>query len=147
MSKGLKLGITSKFGEKIINVQNIEVVQGRGVLKDRHFSENKNKREQISLIESENIDYYNNKSNTKIPYINFRRNIITKGIKLNDLVGKKIIIGSIKLLVHDLCRPCKHLQEMIGFDDILKEFLLKGGLRCEIINSGKISVGDKITRV
>ena len=147
MSKVLKLGITSKFGEKIINVQNIEVVQGRGVLKDRHFSENKNKREQISLIESENIDYYNNKSNTQIPYINFRRNVITKGIKLNDLVGKKIIIGSIKLLVHDLCRPCKHLQGMLGFDDILKEFLLKGGLRCEIINSGKISVGDKITRV
>ena len=147
MSKVLKLGITSKFGEKIISVQNIEVVKGRGVLKDRHFSENKNKREQVSLIESENIDYYNNKSNTKIPYINFRRNIITKGIKLNDLVGKKIIIGSIKLLVHDLCRPCKHLQGMLGFDDILKEFLLKGGLRCEIINSGKISVGDKITRV
>ena len=147
MSKVLKLGIASKFGEKIINVQNIEVVQGRGVLKDRHFSENKNKREQISLIESENIDYYNNKSNTQIPYINFRRNVITKGIKLNDLVGKKIIIGSIKLLVHDLCRPCKHLQGMLGFDDILKEFLLKGGLRCEIINSGKISVDDKITRV
>ena len=147
MSKVLKLGITSKSGEKIINVQNIEVVQGRGVLKDRHFSENKNKREQISLIESENIDYYNNKSNAQIPYINFRRNIITKGIKLNDLVGKKIIIGSIELLAHDLCRPCKRLQETLGFNDIIKEFLLKGGLRCEIINSGKISVGDKITRV
>ena len=147
MSKVLKLGITPKFGEKIISVQNVELVQGRGILKDRHFSVNKNKKEQISLIESENIDYYNNKSNTQIPYINFRRNVITKGIKLNDLVGKKIIIGSIKLLVHDLCRPCKHLQEMLGFDDILKEFLLKGGLRCEIINNGKISVNDKITRV
>ena len=147
MGKVLKLGITSKFGEKIISVQSIEVVPGKGILNDRHFSENKNKREQISLIESENIDYYNNKSNTQIPYINFRRNVITKGIKLNDLVGKKIIIGSIKLLVHDLCRPCKHLQETLGFNDIIKEFLLKGGLRCEIINSGKISVSDKITRV
>ncbi len=147
MSKVLKLGITPKFGEKIISVQNIELVQGRGILKDRHFSVNKNKKEQISLIESENIDYYNNKSNTQIPYINFRRNIITKGIKLNDLVGKKIIIGSIELFAHDLCRPCKHLQETLGFNNIIKEFLLKGGLRCEIINSGKISVGDKITRV
>ena len=92
MGKVLNLGITSKFGEKIISVQNIEVVPGKGILNDRHFSENKNKREQISLIESENIDYYNNKSNTQIPYINFRRNVITKGIKLNDLVEKKIII-------------------------------------------------------
>ena len=46
MSKVLKLGITSKFGKKIISVQNIEVVQGRGILKDRHFSVNKNKKEQ-----------------------------------------------------------------------------------------------------
>ena len=144
MSKVLKLGITSKSGEKIINVQNIEVVQGRGVLKDRHFSENKNKREQISLIESENIDYYNNKSNAQIPYINFRRNIITKGIKLNDLVGKKIIIGSIELLAHDLCRPCKYLQESLKQNNIIKEFLHKGGLRCEILSSGKIYIGDQI---
>ena len=147
MSKIIGLGIAKNSNQKIEEVSKAELIAGKGIVGDRHFHENNSVRSQITLIESENIDYYNNKSNTQIPYINFRRNVITKGIKLNDLVGKKIIIGSIKLLVHDLCRPCKHLQGMLGFDDILKEFLLKGGLRCEIINGGKISVGDKITRV
>ena len=80
----------------------------------------------------------------QIPYLDFRRNIVTEGIKLNNLLNKKITIGNIKLLGKDLCRPCKHLQELIGYNNIVKEFLLKGGLRCEIINSGTIYLNDEI---
>ena len=46
--------------------------------------------------------------------------------------------------MHDLCRPCKYLQEILGKDNIIKEFLIKGGLRCEILISGNIAVGDEI---
>ena len=76
--------------------------------------------------------------------MNFRRNIITKGIELNKLVGKQFVVGKIKVKGNDLCRPCKHLQEILGQKDIIKEFLQKGGLRCEILTSGIIEVGDKI---
>ena len=79
-----------------------------------------------------------------IPYLNFRRNIITKGIKLNDLVEKRIKIGSIELEVIDLCRPCRHLSEKLNRNDVIKEFLRKGGIRCQIINDGKIYLGDQI---
>ena len=102
-------------------------------------------REQITLIESENIDYYNNTFNTKFTYLEFRRNIVTKNIQLNDLVGKTITVGEIKLKVNDLCRPCKDLQNRLGKDNIIKEFLRRGGLRCEILSSGTINIGDKIT--
>jgi len=44
-----------------------------------------------------------------------------------------------------LCRPCKHLEQTLEQNNIIKEFLRKGGLRCEILNSGKISINDKIT--
>ena len=64
---------------------------------------------------------------------------------MNELVGKKLSIGQIDIQVHDLCRPCNYLQEILGKDNIIKEFLIKGGLRCEILNSGKISINDKIT--
>ena len=74
----------------------------------------------------------------------FRRNIITEGIKLNELVGSEFFVGGVKIKAHDLCRPCKHLQEILGQKDIIKEFLQKGGLRCEILTSGIIEVGDKI---
>ena len=144
MGKVLKLGVTTKFGEKIICVQSIEVVPGKGILNDRHFSENKSDREQITLIESENIDEYNINFSTTIPYLDFRRNIVTEGIKLNNLLNKQITIGNIKLLGKDLCRPCVHLQELIGYSNIVKEFPLKGGLRCKIINSGTIYLNDEI---
>ena len=53
------------------------------------------------------------------------------------MLNKKIKIGSGKLDVIDLCRPCRHLSEKLGRDDIIKEFLRKGGIRCQIINDGK----------
>ena len=49
------------------------------------------------------IDYYNNLFNTNFLYKDFRRNLITKDIELNDLIDKKLSIGSSTLLVHDLC--------------------------------------------
>ena len=144
MPRVLKLGITDKSRNAIKEVNSIEVMAGKGITDDRHFSENKNDREQITLIESENIDEYNINFSTTIPYLDFRRNIVTEGIKLNNLLNKQITIGNIKLLGKDLCRPCVHLQELIGYNNIVKEFPLKGGLRCEIINSGTIYLNDEI---
>jgi len=92
----------------------------------------------------ENIDYYNNKFKTNYSYLDFRRNVVTKGIELNNLVGKKLTIGNIKVEGHDLCRPCKHLEETLKGQDIIKEFLRRGGLRCEILKSGTINIADEI---
>ena len=144
MSHVFKLGITSNNNKKINSVDLIEVLANKGVVGDRHFNDYNDPYCQLSLIESENVDYYNTKFGLNIPYIDFRRNIITKGIKLNDLVGKKLLIGKVKVEGIDLCRPCKHLTEMLSQENILKEFLRRGGLRCQILSSSKISVGDLI---
>ena len=74
-----------------------------------------------------------------------RRNLITKNIKLNELVGKNFVIGKIKVKGIDLCRPCKEHEKKLGAKNYLKEFLRRGGLVCEILNSGIISVGDEIS--
>ena len=116
----------------------------KGVVGDRHFDNYNDPYCQLSLIEAENIDEYNLKFGLNIPYLDFRRNIITKGIKLNDLVGKKLSIGNVEVEGIDLCRPCRHLTEMLDQENILKEFLRKGGLRCQILSSSKIKVGDSI---
>jgi len=142
--KVFKIGICEKNSQKIDEAFEIEVLSKKGIIGDRHFRDIANHKAQITLIEKENIDYYNNKYETSISYVNFRRNIITEGIKLNELVKKKIKIGTIKILPYELCRPCSHLQEMIKGKDIIKEFLRKGGLRCEVLVSGKVKIGDKI---
>ena len=144
MSSVLKIGITKKNNKKIEEVSSIEVLANKGILGDRHFNEYNSPYNQITLIESENIDYYNKKYKLNIPYIDFRRNIITKEIKLNDLINKKILVGESKIEVIDLCRPCRHLQEKLNKDNIIKEFLRRGGLRCRVLNSSKITVGDTI---
>jgi len=144
MSEIIKIGFTKDHNKEIIETNEIELVAGKGVVGDRHFKDYNDPLNQLSIIESENIDEYNLKYNLDIPYLNFRRNIVSRGIELNNLVEKKISIGNVKLEVIDLCRPCRHLSEKLGRNEIIKEFLRKGGIRCQIINDGKISLFDKI---
>ena len=144
MGEVLKLGITKNNNQPIKEVNSIEVLANKGIIGDRHFHEFNDPYNQLSLIESENIDDYNIRFGLNIPYIDFRRNVITKGIRLNDLVGKKLKVGSVELDAIDLCRPCRHLTEMLNQKNVLKEFLRKGGIRCQILSSSNIHVGDKI---
>ena len=144
MSKVFKIGITSLNNQKITEVESVEVVANKGILGDRHFKEYNDPYSQLSLIESENINYYNIKYSLNIPYVEFRRNIVTEGIQLNDLIGKRLLVGSVELEGIDLCRPCRHLSELLNQDNIIKEFVRKGGLRCQILSSSKINVGDVI---
>ena len=144
MSKVIKLGVSNSNNKKIKEVESIEVLANKGVVGDRHFSDYNDPFCQLTLIESENIDYYNLKYGLNIPYVEFRRNIVTEGIRLNELVGKKLRIGNVEVEAVDLCRPCRHLTEILCQDNILKEFLRKGGLRCQILSSSIIKIGDEI---
>ena len=144
MAEVFKLGITANNNQPIKEVNSIEVLANKGIVGDRHFNESNDPYNQLSLIEAENIDEYNIKFGLNIPYIDFRRNVVTKGIKLNDLIGKKLKIGNVELKAIELCRPCRHLTEMLDQKNILKEFMRKGGLRCQILSSSNINIGDKI---
>ena len=144
MSKVLEIGIAEKTGSTMLNVSSVEALAGKGLLNDRKFMNNNNNKSQLTFIEIENINYVNKILVSKIPAINFRRNIITQGVNLNDLNGKEFFVGPVKVKAHDLCRPCKYLQQLLNQKDLMKELLFKGGLRCEILIDGKISIGDII---
>ena len=146
MAKVLEIGISKNFGTKIQiqSLKEIQAVAGKGLINDIHFKKDNDKRCQITLIEIENINHYNQISRTSILPKNFRRNIITEGIKLNELIGSEFFIGKVKVKAHDLCRPCKYLEESLKQRNLVKELLRKGGLRCEILTNGKIFIGDEI---
>ena len=78
MSKVFKIGKTSFNNQKIIEVESAEVVANKGIVGDRHFKEYNDPYSQLSLIESENIDFYNIKYSLNIPYVEFRRNIVRR---------------------------------------------------------------------
>ena len=144
MGKVLEIGISENKSSKIVNVNDVKAIKGKGLVDEKHFKEGNNKRCQITLIEIESINNYNKITGTTFPAINFLRNIVTEGIRLNSLVGKEFFIGTVKVKAHDLCRPCKNLQKSLNQRNTVKELLHTGGLRCEILSSGKICVNDQI---
>ena len=144
MSKVFKICITKESGKDLEDINSINVIADKGIENDRYFSDDNDNDVQLTFIEKENIDYYNSISKSDIPYINFRRNIITSGIKLNDLVGKELFVGNVKIKVHRLCDPCKYLQDKLNDNNLVKKLVNKGGLRCQVITDGIISVNDEI---
>tara|TARA_B100001250_G_scaffold368345_1_gene350968 strand:- start:529 stop:972 length:444 start_codon:yes stop_codon:yes gene_type:complete len=144
MSKVFKICITKESGKDLEDIDSISVIANKGIENDRYFNDDNDNDVQLTLIEKENIDYYNSISKSDIPYINFRRNIITSGIKLNDLVGKELFVGNVKIKVHRLCDPCKYLQDKLNDNNLVKKLVNKGGLRCQVITDGIISVNDEI---
>ena len=77
-----------------------------------------------------------------------RRNVFTRGIDLNALVGKPFTIGDVQCLGQRLCEPCAHLERLIaraGKPGTLRALIHKGGLRADLVSDGEIRVGDEIT--
>ena len=128
MSKVILLGISNLKGGSIIEMKSVDAVKGKGLLNDRKIKENNDIKSQLTLIEIENINYYNKVSKSSIKPLNFRRNIVTEGIELNKLINKEFSIGTVKVKGHDLCHPCKYLQEFLGQKNLVKELIKKGAL-------------------
>ena len=144
MTKVYKICISPKSDQGMEDVYSVSTIAGKGIVGDRYFNEDNDKNHQMTLIESENIVFYNKISDQKISYIDFRRNIITRGIELNPLIGKELQIGSTKIKVHKLCEPCLELQNKLQQTNFVKNLTHRGGLRCEILTSGLITVNDDI---
>ena len=73
-----------------------------------------------------------------------RRNVVTRGVPLNHLVGKEFSIGDVRVRGIRLCEPCDHLQKVTG-KSVIKSFLHRGGLRAQILSEGIIRVGTTIS--
>ncbi len=144
MAKIKAINISNLSGESTVYVNQAILNRNRGILNDRYYENFKNKYDQVTLIESENIDYLNNTMKIKLDYKDFRRNIITSGIDLNKLINKRIKINDVVLKVHQLCQPCRYLQKKLNINNLVKLLVNKSGVCAEIIQSGTISTFDHI---
>lgn len=126
---------------------------GLGILGDRWYASTQGHRgTSITLIAAEEIDYFNQHYHQQIKYDATRRNIVTRGINVNELVGKTFTLGGATLRGVDLCEPCRVLganlaNDTIGAPEVVKAFVHRGGLRADIISSGGIRVGDIVELV
>ena len=132
------------------NVNKINVIARKGIIGDRNYDQHRWPGQNITLIEIENINNFNNNYQQKVSIKDTRRNLITEGVLLNELVGQEFSIGSIKLLGTELCEPCHSLSEKLASKlvsklQVLKAFTNKAGIRATILTSGEITTDMLIT--
>ena len=144
MSKIELISITNNSNHKTCYINQAFLEKDKGIVNDRYFNNYKNKKEQVTLINLEEIDTFNKNIGYNVYYKDFRRNIIISEINLSKYINKKIIIKNVVLKIHELCQPCNYLQKKLGIPNLVKMLINKSGVRAEIISSGFISVGDKI---
>ena len=150
--KLLAIAIARQAKGKMENVDTVEVVAGEGLRGDRYgagigaaqFKGRRKPENEVTLIAREAIEAANDEFNYTIEHLDTRRNLLTQGVPLNDLVGKTFRIGTVALKGLEKCEPCGYLEKrtFAGIKAALKN---RGGLRCCVIEGGEIRVGDVVS--
>jgi MOSC domain-containing protein YiiM len=137
--------IADVTGGPIRALDAVDAVAGVGLAGDRNHrldGENKPGRD-LTLIEAEEVETLARDHGLRLSPGESRRNITTRGIRLNELVGKEFRVGDVVVRGVKLCEPCEYLQGLVG-KPILKPLTHRAGIRADILTSGRISVGDSI---
>lgn len=137
-------------GSPLAALADAELEAGAGIVGDRYHQgggkfagESKPDRE-VTLIESEEIDRFNRETGLGLGYGALRRNLVTSGVRLNDLVGREFRVGDSVLEGLELCEPCAHLARTVA-REVLPGLVHKAGLRARIVAGGTIRPGDTIS--
>jgi MOSC domain-containing protein YiiM len=137
---------------EMTRVDRAVVRAGRGLEGDRYFdqrgtfSDAYDRGHDLTLIEAEALDTLALASGRLAPE-DARRNVVTRGIDLNALVGERFTIGGVECFGQRLCEPCAHLERLTAQDGkpgTLRALIHKGGLRADVLSDGEIRVGDEL---
>ena len=136
MGSVVHIFVAPKKGAPVQSMQKVDALPGRG-LAGHHYAD-------ATLIELENIEAFTQATHLALTPEMPRRNIVTRGVRLNDLCGKRFRVGEAIFEGLELAEPCRLFarrthREALGF------FAGKGGLRARIVHAGTIQVGDAVT--
>ncbi|MFL5827731.1 MAG: MOSC domain-containing protein [Thermoleophilaceae bacterium] len=130
-------------------IDEVEAVPGHGLVGDRYWFENGDAGpgEAITLIAAEAIDGYASDSGDPLAPGEHRRQVVTRGIDVNTLVGRRFSVGEVECEGVELCEPCNHLQKLTGRETLMRDLVHRGGLRADVVSGGTIRVGDSVRAV
>ena len=128
-----------------VSVQRVRLVSGRGVEGDRYYAPaGAGSGEALTLIAAEALEGLEADTGIRLSAADSRRQVLTRGIDLNALVGREFTVGSVRCRGVELCEPCAHLQSVTQ-EGVLKGLVHRGGLRADVLNDGDVAVGDPVT--
>ena len=150
----VSISIAEAGSEPMVSLDQVKAVAGQGLEGDRYYSkqgtftDNPNTTgRQVTLIESEAIDALVRDYKVEVEYKDSRRNIVTRGVPLNHLLGKEFRVGEVRMRGVRLNEPCNHMASLVNEelkDKIRLGLMHRGGLRADILNDGTIRVGDAV---
>ncbi|OAI42470.1 hypothetical protein AYO38_03050 [bacterium SCGC AG-212-C10] len=142
----MELLTATAAGETMTSHEAVLLVPGVGIAGDRyatkrgHWSDPRWPDQELTLVEEELL------AELQVSARQFRRNIVTRGASLDELIGHEFVLGEARLLAVRVCDPCAYIE---GFTrrGLLKELGRRGGLRAHIIEGGRVALGDRLERV
>lgn len=146
----ISIHIAKTGGAPMESIPHALVVDGRGLQGDRYhqgigtYSTHPGSGREVTLIESEALEALKSDYGVDLEPAQARRNIVTRAVALNHLVGREFTIGEARLRGARVCDPCAHL-ESLSARGVLRGLIHRGGLRADVVSGGIIRVGDSVT--
>jgi MOSC domain-containing protein YiiM len=144
----VSINISPRAEAPMVSVEEARAVPGFGLEGDRYFLRQgtfykPQPDRELTLIEVEAIEAMKRELDVDYGLSDSRRNVVTRGVPLNHLVGKEFMIGHVRVRGLRLCEPCSHLQKL-SHEKVLPGLVHRGGLRAQILTEGTIQLGDVV---
>ena len=124
-------------------VDRVRALAGRGLEGNRYFFDDAPPGRALTLIAAEALEAFQAETGIPLTAAESRRNVLTRGVDVNALVGKRFRVGEVECLGIELCEPCKHL-ESVTHPGVLKGMVHRAGLNADILTDGEIAAGDAV---
>jgi len=146
--------IAREAGAPMESLPEVEAIAGTGLIGDRYAAQSgfyssrptEPGAREVTLISAETLDRLQREHGISLGVTDHRRNLTTRGVRLDELLGKHFRIGEIVLEGVKDCPPCEHLQTLVG-KPVLQPLASSGGLRARIVEGGTLRVGDAIQQI
>jgi MOSC domain-containing protein YiiM len=143
----VSIHVAQAGGAAMESITNALVVIGRGLDGDRYhsrtgtYSNRPGSGRDVTLIESEVLEALQRDYGIEIEPAQARRNLVTRAVALNHLVGREFTVGEVRLRGMRLCDPCAHMENLSA-RGALRGLIHRGGLRADVVSGGTIRIGD-----
>ena len=144
---------TDRMSAPMKKMEQLNALAGRGIEGDRYllgtgtYSKKPEAGRQVTLIKSEILDWLKEEFDITVRPEECRRNVITRDVEINELIGTEFFVGEVRLKAHRITQPCLYLENHLGQPGLYKALWDNGGISCEIMSDGVIREGDVITSV
>lgn len=146
MSRVEGIFITAAHGQVPAPVERVSARAGAGLEGNRYYWEGGEAPpgQALTLIAAEAVEAFQQEYGSSLQPAETRRNVLTRGVDVNSLVGKRFKVGDVECLGVELCEPCADLESMTE-PGVIKGLVHRAGLNADILVDGEISVGDAVT--